>query len=329
MKKYIFALAMLSSFIFTGCTEEDKQASVVGETNTTETTQWYKIDSPTATDLHSVKFLSENEGWIVGEKGTILQSTDKGDAWIKFDKGITDEYLYDLDFADGTVYICGSETTLLKSKYDETGFHWLNITIPNGSDFYRKVQFMNSHRGWVLETNWHHAFTRLWYTLDNMTWAESVGIPYSENFSVKDFQFTKNQFPDVQNAGQFLYEGWLIGYEGDSPNGTAYLYRTTDGGRNWSIVMQDNDTYYSDIYFMDKNNGWITKSWGMLYTSNGGVTWNNYDFTAQTISPSTLQFVDTSTTSTKFNKKLLTQRFSSISPFKGLCHRFIKIIYKS
>lgn len=253
---------------------------------------WNEVESTVTIDLFRVKFMSESEGWIVGESGTILRTIDQGDTWTSASNSATDEYLYDLDFVGNTVYVCGSEMTLLKGANNGTGFEWTNITIPGGTDFYRRVQFLSSQTGWVLETNWHRGFVRLWYSLDNLSWAEANGIPNAEDFEAKDFQFTQNQIPDGQDGGKLKYEGWLIGYEGDSPDGTAYLYHTVNGGEDWSVALEDSDSYFSDIYFLDKDHGWIAKTWGMLYTEDGGKNWESLDFTASGVSPDILKFTD-------------------------------------
>jgi|GEM_PF-2776692 len=54
---------------------------------------WTEVTCPVSTHLRRVGFMSPNEGWIVGESGTILRSRVQGDSWSVVQPGLTDEYL--------------------------------------------------------------------------------------------------------------------------------------------------------------------------------------------------------------------------------------------
>ena len=67
---------------------------------------------------------------------------------------------------------------------------------------------------------------------------------------------------------------------------TGLPYRTIDGGVNWNPVMLEpgNDEAYglSDIFFIDSQKGWAVGHHGsMMYTLNGGTTWNKYNSNLQ------------------------------------------------
>lgn len=286
----LFCAVMVFSI---SCDSEDR--SPTGPGSTTTDNGWTEVASPVTTHLYRIKFLSSTEGWIVGQRGTILRSRDQGDSWVIQGSGLTDEYLYDVDFVGSTVYICGSEMTLLKGVLTEHGYEWSRMTIPDGTGFYRRVQFANNSTGWVLETNWHHGLARLWYTRADALWAQGVGIPYAEDFSARDIHFTSNMIPDVEDEGRLKHEGWLIGYKGESPGGTGQLYRTSNGGKTWSLVLEETESYFYQIHFINEMHGWIAKTWGMLATTDGGVTWHSYDFTASLVMPERLFFTDEST----------------------------------
>ena len=45
--------------------------------------QWeYKHAAPTGNNLLKIKFATSNIGWIIGETGTILKTTDGGNTWL-------------------------------------------------------------------------------------------------------------------------------------------------------------------------------------------------------------------------------------------------------
>ncbi len=45
-------------------------------------TGWYQQESGTLNELQSVYFINSNTGWISGNNGTILKTTDSGNNWI-------------------------------------------------------------------------------------------------------------------------------------------------------------------------------------------------------------------------------------------------------
>jgi len=50
-------------------------------------------------NLKSTSFISPMEGWVVGENGTILRTTDGGNTWAKQESG-TNVDLFDVSFTD-------------------------------------------------------------------------------------------------------------------------------------------------------------------------------------------------------------------------------------
>lgn len=87
--------------------------------------------------------------------------------------------------------------------------------------------------------------------------------------------------------GQFLTEniGWVVLQKLDMVNGvndSSYLYKTSDGGQNWTLLhvnppnsVADATPRFSDCFFKDENHGWVF-GWGLLQsTEDGGLTWNN------------------------------------------------------
>lgn len=294
MLRLLVAVTLIAGMSFgSACDESDRGPTNPGDATTEG--GWVEVPSPVSSHLYSVGFLSDTEGWIVGQSGTILRSTDRGAHWLREAPGLTTEALYDVDFVGSTVYVCGSEKTLLKGMLTEAGYQWRSVTIPNGEEFYRRVQFADNATGWVLETNWHFGLVRLWYLGSDGLWAEGSGIPYAEDFSASDFTFTSNMLPDAGDGGRLKHEGWLLGYSGDSPDGTAQLYRSRNGGKSWSLVMEDSESYFKQIHFIDEKHGWIAKTWGMLSTTDGGATWQSHDFTSSLVMPQHLFFTDSNT----------------------------------
>jgi photosystem II stability/assembly factor-like uncharacterized protein len=70
-------------------------------------------------------------------------------------------------------------------------------------------------------------------------------------------------------------EGWMVGSQRDDPSAPGEVYHTTDGGRNWTLVISTGWQGTPD--FVNSNIGWVIarvadKS-ALVVTGNGGVTW--------------------------------------------------------
>ena len=77
--------------------------------------QWIQQPSPTTNLLRSVCFIDENTGFIVGEFGTILKTTNGGTTWTSISSG-TGNTLYSVKFPDATTgYIAGDNGTIMKT----------------------------------------------------------------------------------------------------------------------------------------------------------------------------------------------------------------------
>ena len=69
------------------------------------------------------------------------------------------------------------------------------------------------------------------------------------------------------------WEGWVAG--GSPFDQTGYIGHTRDGGKTWEQVETSIETTLTDIYFLDKKNGWAVGQHGTIVgTSNGGRRWD-------------------------------------------------------
>lgn len=185
-------------------------------------------------------------GYIVGDNGYVLRSTDNGTSWSEISTGFDDSF--------NTVNIINDDNIILSSsnsivKTDDGGTTWESLSIPNRA--VNKTSFTSSlvghavcNRGIILKTidggqNWYT-------TRDN------------SNTSPSDY-FTV----------YFVNEN--IGFVTREHN---EMYKTTDGGENWIEIEGTIDAIY-DFHFLDENNGFATGEYGATYkTNDGGVTWN-------------------------------------------------------
>jgi photosystem II stability/assembly factor-like uncharacterized protein len=65
-----------------------------------------------------------------------------------------------------------------------------------------------------------------------------------------------------------------IGWAGGNP-GNAKLYKTVDGGANWTLQLTAGFSSVNDVEFLDASVGWSAQGGAVFYTTNGGATLTN------------------------------------------------------
>lgn len=89
--------------------------------------------------------------------------------------------------------------------------------------------------------------------------------------------WTQQQTPLAQDIRdiQFLDNdiGWAVGIVGSISEISGYIINTSDGGKNWSMVLLSSRALGS-IDFVDNSNGWAVGGFGLiLHTTDGGSSW--------------------------------------------------------
>ncbi len=219
---------------------------------------WVEQISNTTNKLRHVQFIDANNGWVVGEAGTILKTTDGGTNWIKITvPSANNELLIGCYFVSSQVGWIGGDFGIAKTV--DGGLTWakqgdaFNIT---------KLFFINSEIGYAVggidgttpNTGFIYKTTdggNNWsLTSNNTTWSRFYGI----------------QFVDENN-------GWAFSEK------KGVIVRTTNAGNSWETVYANNLNYFGGLYFINKNIGWCTgrteTAGVVLKTTDGGLNWVN------------------------------------------------------
>jgi len=220
--------------------------------------EWHSIfPEPTGNDLDDVYFADEMNGWAVGEKGTIIYTSDGGVSWTHQESN-TDVRLRSVCFTDNqTGWITGGETHPIPGEYiilhtDNGGDNWIRQDY-DSTGCMRNIYFTDTEHGWIVGD-------------DNYTLHTSDG---GENWNVQDCgSGYSNQwevfFIDTLN-------GWITSDEG--------LKRTFDGGENWTIKIPGD---FESVFFLDEDEGWastfvygyMSSSGILIHTNDGFDTWD-------------------------------------------------------
>jgi len=244
----------------------------------------------------SVKFFNGNTGFIL--KDSIYKTTNGGQNWNRINLGNTRTLRAfsfineNTGFAITTYSPYPNPTNAYLEKTTNSGLTWQETQYPNYIDVY-KISFLDENTGYAYHQSSTNSFLK---TTDggmnwiNITIIENLNKIYFLNSS-KGFVFGQhglfltlnsgNNFTkvliDSQSSGAGLcFIDSNTGYYLVNDYGSALLnskiYKTTNGGFNWSQPCQVNkDAGFGFLYFKDINTGYVFGGIGaIMKTTNGG-----------------------------------------------------------
>jgi photosystem II stability/assembly factor-like uncharacterized protein len=251
MKKFIFLFLIISSVSFSQ-------------------SAWNCfLSTPTTNNYSCVKFIDINTGFICGEIGTILRTTNGGINWVFIETNSDRLFTCIYPVNSSVVYAItaapnnGQGSQLYKSS--NSGVNWfVQKFFP--SSYFRAISFLNINSGYISGDG-----GAVFFTSDGgLNWTDrSTGI----SNSLQNIQFINNQTGFVSTGDQ---------------SGTGNFLKTTNGGLNW-ISLISLDSYFISFYFKDSNTGIICGGKQLsvpnppyyyyqekiFRTSNGGQTWDS------------------------------------------------------
>ncbi|MFI5252055.1 MAG: YCF48-related protein [Bacteroidota bacterium] len=216
-------------------------------------------------NFNAVQFTSPLIGYVAGDDGVVLKTTDGGFTWVDqgFPLSISLYALYFSSSSNG--WVTGMNGTIYKTTNGGTSWTAQN-SLTNETIF--SIQFVGTQTGFAFGT---------------------------KGIFLKSTDGGSSWYPTTLDSTKSIYSayfvsqkvGWAVGLAG-------YILKTTDGGQTWGNQLSPILTSFFSVQFRDSLNGLIGGSLGsILQTSDGGVTWNSvlpdlYDdmFAIRIISPS-------------------------------------------
>ena len=135
---------------------------------------------------------------------------------------------------------------------------WYQQTLPV-NDFVNDIFFLDSLKGWIVTTS-SLSINDTGYIMQTT----NGGFDWYITFQ-GIIDFTAIQFLDLN-----------IGYACGSDIHTRFL-KSTNGGVNWIDLNILSSTYLKDLFFINKDSGWVTSTdpfdGGVFKTTNGGMNW--------------------------------------------------------
>lgn len=248
----------------------------------------WKIDSNKAyidADINKLLFITPSSGYIIGNNGKIMHTSDSGKTWQRQTSG-TSSHLNSIFFLnENTGFISGRGMSGLGCigpdcykgsvflKTVDGGTHW-EKRLYDSLAYLESMQFRDEINGIaIMETfqrpNSEHKF--LVKTMDGgLTWNKR-GVDIPQGYDL-----------EIINAENVYY---LI-----STNQS--ILKSIDYGRTWATMktpVNKSDDIYG-LYFISKNIGFISDPYNTYKTFNGGATWQHLDI--QPIWLLTMHFVN-------------------------------------
>lgn len=210
--------------------------------------QWMPQNSGINENLNDVYCITENYVVVAGDNGRIVKTIDGGLHWIPKISGTT-QNLKKVQFVNENMgYAVGFSGIVLKTS--DGGENWATISTGNTTNLYglsvlsSNVYFVSGDNGLVEKTvNGGASFT-------------ICTIP--ENQTISNIQF----FSELIGYAQ---AGVVNPY-----NQQNNLYKTTDGGITWSLLVTEP---IDSFFFLNETIGFINKTNNGFYkTVDGGLT---------------------------------------------------------
>lgn len=235
-------------------------ATVMAQVPTRPTTKgvWEPVNYSQDLKLNDVFFVSPDVGWVAGDAGTILHTTDGGATWtaqLGGDPSAQDPPIQWIRFLDARHGWALQHYGILLRTTD--GENWERI----GSEVAGGLTFISPTTGFRVYAG------KVWRTDD-------AGRSWKENFTCRakmDVQgLTRDVDCDLQSVH---FASPSVGYAvGDN----RILAKTTDGGAHWMVQVgpeETGDHRAQEVLFLNEQNG-FKRSWRTLYrTADGGATW--------------------------------------------------------
>ena len=253
--------------------------------------------------LNDIAFRNEQEGWIVGQDGVILKTSDGGILWeiASWDPEMS---YYTIEFISEQAGFIGGydrnkETGFLARTMDG-GNSWTRDDTTFHNYYPRDIFFSSPETGWigardgVVYKTYDSGHTwdsisslgsgTFWSSVSKMFFADALHgwalLRFEEGIQrTTDGGYTwQSHAAGNLNGMHFFDRGHGIAVGSVFTQGHYYgtLFQTFDGGQTWeSEISGDQNIVYYDIVFKTAQRGWLVGDHGMIkHTNDGGATWS-------------------------------------------------------
>jgi len=274
---------------------------------------WVAQTSGTSVTLKDAHFIDGDRGWVVGDNGTILRTTNGGQTWAALNSGTTTD-LFKVEFIDqnnGWALGGTPPAAPIALKTSNGGVTWTRVNLPpnpGGNPVseggYLDMSVVDANAVWI-----GGRYGTVIRTLDGgATWTRQATLENGQSFSTVQ-AVNGVHFRDRSNgcivglaylrhhtknggatwspspgtplaAGITMYDSltFLTPLEGwvhvqNLFDGSDHIFHTTDGGESWQLVPAVSKQDVFHLSFATSTAGWGISDRVIQHTVDGGSTW--------------------------------------------------------
>jgi photosystem II stability/assembly factor-like uncharacterized protein len=240
--------------------------------------QWTEQESGVIEKLTDVSFVDSQHGIIIGSNETILITIDGGSNWTKVGSPVKDAGFKKVQLIDkDNGFIVGNSGLILKTV--DGGYNWSNISSLFMKYHFSDLSFIDSQEGWI--SCWWQSESTPIERIGAILHTSDGGNEWETQLEIKSGLQNSTVFKAVEFLNENL--GWALGGEYDDwTDDDTYLFKTTDGGKNWEIISLVATYQVYELNVVDETTIWCYQ-WGINVSNDGGYNWSTYDLDFGTI----------------------------------------------
>jgi photosystem II stability/assembly factor-like uncharacterized protein len=256
---------------------------------------WMQNHLDTASGFPVMLFIDENTGFIAGTYAGVRKTTNGGLNWTNSGGSNWSNSISSLNFINAfTGYAAGGYNYMTGAIYATTnsGLNWI-LQLSGFPGFLWTVHFSNANTGVATGdyghlyatsnggVNWsdqsegiRNGMTNLYFINSNTGFAAGYwGITIKTTDGGGNW-ISKN-FDTITVPSALWFTNAQTGFIGGQDYGTNYarLYRTSNGGNNWYLMLNQYFGSCNSIYFLDNFTGYCTWGSDIYKTLNSGINW--------------------------------------------------------
>ncbi len=215
-------------------------------------TSWEIVRDGIGSRLDGIAFIDQDLGWGTYDTD-VYKTTNGGGNWTleSLPNSANSKKLFAIN---NTVYAISNSGSKNVWKWTRQSGNWTKLSIPNNISIApRSVHFSSDTRGWLVGDNGAIVSTND----GGITWN-----PQSSHVAVtlEDVFFLNDQ------------EGWATG--------VATLIHTLDGGATWNELSVGTFDFFRRIHATDSESIWVAGN-NVFHSENGGISWEQIDWNGQ------------------------------------------------
>jgi photosystem II stability/assembly factor-like uncharacterized protein len=234
-------------------------------------------------------YVDKQHAWVLDPNlGNLLRTIDGGKTWQRLSLLSEDESKFGRlrDMYGRIFFITTTRGWLMANsgtwQTEDGGLSWRRVF----TDLFDDLQFADERHGWMNVVN-SKSGQQSYRTEDGgQKWTPCGSRrDYTENVPAQNSYFLSPQ------------TAWAITSKASKkdPRATVKgIAKSSDGGCTWNQlwINRDSDARYSDIYFVNENEGWLAGEKSLLHTRDGGKSWSEMPRPANNINVLHVYFVN-------------------------------------